>query len=941
MNTIGRKIFLPVLFIVSLSITSTGQNGGEAVPVDPEIRRGTLENGLTYYIRQNNEPENRASFYIIQNVGALLENDDQNGLAHFLEHMAFNGTENFPGKENGIISTLEKHGVAFGRNINAFTAFNETVYNISDVPVEHPGLVDTCLMVLNDWSNYLLLTEDEIDAERGVITEEWRTRRTASFRMTWQFLPVLLKGSKYAERDIIGDLDIIKNFDYNTIRDFYHDWYRTDLQAIAVVGDIDPDEIEKKIKERFSEIPAVENAKERPFFEVPEHKEMRYILATDKEASQHSVSLYIKHKAIKPSEKNEDYLRKQYIRSLFNSMMSTRINELLQKGDPPFISGSVRYSSLVRGYDALSISASFKKGEGENAFEAIYKEAEKVRRYGFTPGELKRAKAEMLSDWENYYKQKDNIDNDTWARNIQQHFLVNEPLASVDYEYEKVKETVPGISLEEVSEKAKEWMTDSNRVLYVQGPEGEDAYLSAEQAKEIISSVENSEIEAYKDVKTSESLVGDLPVKGTISSTKKLEEFDAVEWTLDNGVKVIYKNADYEKDQVSIQAYSFGGTSLVEDNYIPEAYMLSTLAMTYGAGEYDNITLQKMLSGKKASLGVSLGKVTENISGTSTPADFETLMQLLYLRMEKPRFDEEAHKAITSRFAAMLQTMNNNPQKVMQDSLTLILSDYHPRSRTINEDLINDIEFNKVKDIYTDRFSDADDFTFFIVGNIGMDTARMMAEKYIGILSADEGKDEWKDRGIRHPEGQIKKEIEMPMSVPKSTVVISYAQDIEFNAYNKQAARVLKGIMDILFTEKVREEEGGTYGVSSSVSLQQFPVEKASVMISFDCDPERAVELKSVIYEIIDALVNKGPGEEYLSKAVKNVLKNREEAKQHNSYWMSTLYSYYMTGINYNDPANYEDILNAFTVNDLKEFAAKLFENSDKADLVFMPGGGE
>lgn len=938
MNTIGRKIFLPVLFIVSLSTASTGQNGGEAVPVDPEIRRGTLENGLTYYIRQNNEPENRASFYIIQNVGALLENDDQNGLAHFLEHMAFNGTGNFPGKENGIISTLEKHGVAFGRNINAFTAFNETVYNISDVPVKHPGLVDTCLMVLNDWSNYLLLTEEEIDAERGVITEEWRTRRTASFRMTWQFLPVLLKGSKYAERDIIGDLDIIKNFDYNTIRDFYHDWYRTDLQAIAVVGDIDPDEIEKKIKQRFSEIPAVENAKERPFFEVPEHKEMRYILATDKEASQHSVSLYIKNKAIKPSEKNEDYLRKQYIRTLFNSMMSTRINELLQKGDPPFISGSVRYSGLVRGYDALSISASFKKGEGENAFEAIYKEAEKVRRYGFAPGELKRAKAEMLSDWENYYKEKDKIDNDTWARNIQQHFLVNEPLASVDYEYEKVKETVPGISLEEVSEKAKEWMTDSNRVLYVQGPEGEDAYLNAEQAKEIISSVENSEIKAYEDVETSESLVGDLPVKGTVSSTKILEEFDAVEWTLDNGVKVIYKNADYEKDQVSIQAYSFGGTSLVEDSYIPEAYLLSTLAMTYGAGDYDNITLQKMLSGKKASLGVSLGKVTENISGTSTPADFETLMQLLYLRMEKPRFDEEAHKAITSRFAAMLQTMNNNPQKVMQDSLTLILSDYHPRSRTINEDLINDIEFNKVKDIYTDRFSDADDFTFFIVGNIGMDTARMMAEKYIGTLSADEGKDEWKDRGIRHPEGQIIKEIEMPMSVPKSTVVISYSQDFEFNAYNRQAARVLKGIMDILFTEKVREEEGGTYGVSSSVSLQQFPVEKASAMISFDCDPERAVELKSVIYEIIDDLANKGPGEEYLSKAVKNVLKNREEAKQHNSYWMSTLYSYYTTGINYNDPANYEDILNAFTVNDLKEFAAKLFENSDKADLLFMPG---
>ena len=943
MNCPGRKLILPILLIVSLNLTGLAQHDGDAVPVDPEIRIGKLDNGMSYYIRQNHEPENRASFYIIQNVGALLENDNQNGLAHFLEHMAFNGTKHFPSREKGIISTLEKHGVAFGYNINAYTAFNETVYNLSDVPVDHPGLLDTCLLVLNDWSNYLLLTEEEIDAERGVITEEWRTRRTAQFRLNWQFIPVLFEGSKYAKRDIIGDLDIIQNFDYNTLRDFYHQWYRTDLQAIAVVGDFDPDVVEKKVIDLFSQIPAEEDPPERPFFDVPEHDNMRYVLATDREASQHSADLYIKHKAINPEDKNQDYLREQYIRTLFNSMMSERINELLQKGIPPFIMGSVSYSSFIRGYDVFSIGASFREGEGEKAFGAIYTEAERVKRHGFTEGELERAKSEMLSDWENYFKERDKIDNDSRAGSIQQHFLLNEPLPSVEYEYQKVKEIVPGISLGEVSSRAKQWITGKNRVLFVQGPEGDDiGYLAEKQALAIIENIENSDVTAYDDTGSTESLINNVLPGSKVSNTRQLAEFDAVEWTLGNGAKVIYRKADHEKDNVSVNAFSFGGTSLVEDSFIPEAALLSTLASMYGAGEFDNITLQKILSGKKASLSVSLSEVTENISGTATPKDFETLMQLLYLRFEKPRFDREAHDALTARFKALLETMNNNPQKIMQDSLTLIMSGHHPRARILDEDYIDDIEFEKIRELYLERFRDADDYTFFIVGNVEEETAKMMAEKYIGSLTSQPGSDEWIDRGMRQPEGKIEKIIEMPLAVPKATIVISYSEDMEFNPYNRQAARAINGILDIIFTEKIREEEGGTYGVSAAISLQQFPVQKANTVISFDCDPERSAELKSIVYREIEQLMEKGPEKENLDKAVNNILKNREESKQHNSYWMSALYTYYLSGINYHDPANYEDILNGFTTEDIKEAARAFFKDADIVDIVFTPEqGGE
>jgi zinc protease len=485
-----KTLFVPVLALMMSFSTNAQTNPTNLVPLDPEIKTGRLENGMTYFIRHNKEPGKRASFYFIQNVGALLENDNQNGLAHFLEHMAFNGTLHFPGK--ALISSLEKHGVAFGTNINAYTGQDETIYNLSDVPVDSPGLMDSCLLALFDWSHSISLTEKEIDAERPVITEEWRTRRDADFRMSEKYLPVILKDSKYAIRDVIGDTDVIKNFSYNTLRQFYYEWYRPDLQAVAMVGDFDVNDIEKKIRSLFSQLKLVENPQPRPVFELPSHKETLYVLATDKEASQSSVDIFIIRKGTDPSGKNLDYLREQLMIRLMNAMMSTRINDLLQKGNPPFVSGAIRYSEIVRGYNALNISATAKPNQEDLALSAVYTEAERAKRSGFTPGEMERAKANLITGYENYYKQKDKIPNDQYISQIQEYFLTKEPSPSIDFEYDFVKSTLPGITTEDVSQLFNNLMGDDNRVIVIMGQDDKNVrHLSESESKEIIRKVQS------------------------------------------------------------------------------------------------------------------------------------------------------------------------------------------------------------------------------------------------------------------------------------------------------------------------------------------------------------------------------------------------------------------------------------------------------------------
>lgn len=923
--------------LVAISITALSQSGlGQPAPLDPAVRIGKLANGMTYYIRHNEEPKERASFYMIQNVGALLENDDQNGLAHFLEHMAFNGTKHFPGK--GIINTLEKHGVQFGRNINAYTSTGETVYNLSDIPVKHEGLIDTCLLVLNDWSDYLLLTDEEIDAERGVISEEWRTRRNAGFRMQRQFLPVLLNGSKYMNRDVIGDLDVIKNFKYETLRNFYHDWYRTDLQAIGIVGDIDVDIVEQKVKDLFSKIEPIENPQKREFYEVPDHQEPLYVLASDKEADSYSVSLYIKHNAPKPAEKNLNYLREQTIQTLFSMMTRERINELLQKGVPPFINGSIGYGGLVQGYDILAISATAKPDQDSIAFSSIYTEAQRVYQHGFTSGELDRAKTNLLTSIESRYKQRDKINNDDFAMDFKNNYIDGEPITSIEFDWEFAQKILPTISAEEVSAMAKQWFIPGNRVIVVKGPDKPEAkHLSKEEALSIISKIENSKIDPYVDQAVSSNLISKELKGSKVIKTKELPEFGAIEWTLENTAKVVFRKADYEKDQVTLLAFSDGGSSKIENDNMASATMLTSFMGAFGVGDYDATALKKALTGKKVSMNMGLPDLSETFNGSSTPRDFETMMQLLYLEFENPRFDKEAYDALLGRYKAYVANMANNPQKIMNDSLTLILTCKNPRIKLLNPELFDELSMEQMEKIYRDRFADAGDFTFIIVGNIDKDTAKIMAEKYIGSLTNLPRKEEWVDRKIEHPKGKITREIEIPLEVKKATVSINFNADMEYNPKQNLLFSVFRDILNLRYTEEIREKEGGTYGVRVSAGSSKFPKEEKSLSLTFDTDPEKAQHLKSIVYSEIDKIAANGPTSEDLDKAVKNIQKNREQSKLHNNYWLQALNTFYEYSVNTDAPENFEQILEKMTTNQVQQLVKSFLEKADVVDIIFKP----
>jgi len=929
-------IFLAAILVAMIAKISVGQSPLEQpAPMDPEIRYGVLDNGMTYYIRHNEEPKDRASFYIIQNVGALLENDDQNGLAHFLEHMAFNGTKHFEGK--GILNTLEKRGVAFGRNINAYTAFTETVYNLSEVPTTDPGLIDTCLLVLNDWSHYLLLSDEEINNERGVITEEWRTRRNATFRMRSQWFPVLFKGSKYAVRDVIGDTTVIRYHQPETLRNFYHDWYRTDLQAIAIVGDIDVNVVEGKVKELFSKIPKVENPKQKPDFTIPNHDETYFVLATDKEATQSQITIYTLLPQEKKLPKDLNFLRDQIIESLYSMMTGTRIQELLQKGVPPFVNGYTQKSGFVRGYDTYVIGTAANPNEEAKALEAILIETERVKRHGFVNSELERAKANMLTGIESNYKQRDKINNESYCSEISDLFLTGQPSTGIDFYYPFAKAILPTITAEEISAKAKEWIKETNRTIVITGPAEGVTHLSESETMAILAKVKGMDIKPYSDGASSTSLITEELKGSKIKSEKRLNEFNAVEWTLKNNVKVIYRFADYEKDEVSLTAFSLGGTSLWDDQFVPSAEMAGTFIESYGVGDFDAITLQKMLAGKKVSLSPSLGGLTEGFSGSSSPTDFETMMQLTYLYFEKPRFDREAHDALMSRYMAYVANIEKDPRKTMQDSLLFITTSYHPRSRTISTKFLQEVKFDDIERVYRDRIQDAGDFTFFIVGNIDEATVKSNVEKYLGSLTDSKRKETWKDRGVRNPDGKTTKRIPVALTTPKANVNVIYSNEMDFTQRNRLMLRIFDGILNLRYIETVREDEGGTYGVRVGSNLNQYPYGKVSLSMNFDCDPERAEHLKSILYREIDKIVTEGPTTVDFDKTIQNMLKERQESRPHNSFWMNSLYGYYFSGINSADETNYEAILKTLTQKDIQDFAKRLVANVDIMDIVFVP----
>ncbi len=934
-----KRLFFLSLFFICLLGYAQQINWNEALPTDSKVLVGKLPNGMTYYLRHNEEPKGSASFYIIRNAGALLENEEQNGLAHFLEHMAFNGSKNFPG--NSMIATLERHGISFGGNLNAYTTQNETVYNISSVPVTDEALIDTCLLVLHDWSYYLTLNDKEIDEERGVITEEWRTRNNSSSRIRNQIMPVLLKGSKYAERDVIGDLNVIRNFKPEIIREFYYKWYRTDLQAIAIVGDFDVAKMEQKIKNVFSSIPAIKNPEKRPFFEIPSHEETYYVLATDKEATSSGIQYT---RVFRDKENDGDGtvtyqdIKNGLTAQFFNSMVGSRISEMIQKGDAPFLSASIGYGGMARGYSSYTLSATAKPNQEKEALKAVLKENERVIQHGFTESELERVKTNTLASLRSALKSADKINNEQYIKNIQSNFLENEGMVTIQDYVAAAERIIPLITTEEVVAQVKKWWTPDNRTIVITGPSEGIVHLSESEAHDIIAATESVTVEAYKDNIVSGNLITEDLTGSKIVAVKELPQFDAEEWTLANGSRVVFRKADYEKDNVALSAYSAGGSSIYDDlGLLPAASEVGGFVGSYGLGDYDAISLRKILTGKNVGCSVSIGSLYETVSGSATPQDFETMMQLVYLRFQKPRFDSQAHDVIIESNRIRVKQTDGQPQKMMQDSISMIASNYNPRVMLYNNAYLDKLTLDKMEKVYRDRICDASDFTFFIVGNIDKEVVKPMVEKYIGSILSLNRHEKWIDRKVRGPKGKVEKILYFPLENPKSTVLLAFNKEMEYDLKDAYCTNILGNILTNRYTKSIREEQGGTYGVGVSGSVSREPVTTYSIEMNFDCDPEKAAILKPLLYVEVEEVVKKGITTEELDKVVKNALKESEQTKNHNSYWMSVLNNYYRTGINIADPKNYEDILKTLTPEDIQNFAKKFFKDANVIDLILAP----
>lgn len=938
MNLISKICLSSALLLTSASMLSaqkaTALDG--KIPMDPNVRMGKLANGLTYYVRHNEEPKDRASFYIVQNVGAILENDAQNGLAHFLEHMAFNGTKNFPGKS--VLNYLEKYGVAFGRNINAYTNTDETVYNLSDVPTTNANLLDSALLVLHDWSNYLSLEGKEIDNERGVIHEEWRTRRSGNSRMRMERNKFIYQGSKYAKRDVIGDLNVIDNFDHKVIRDFYHDWYRTDLQAIVIVGDVDAVKFEAKIKEMFAHIPAVKNAKKRVHFDVPGNKEPIVGIITDPETNNVNFDIIYKHTATPLDKKDMNYYRSELISSLYSSILRNRINELLQKGKAPFINGYVAYYNKQVKMDVYHNSITLKEDNILGGIESMLSEAERANRFGVVETELERAKKAMLSRVEKQYKERNKQNNDDLVYGYQSHYLTNEPVPGIVFEFNAMKKLLPSITAKEVNTIAKNWISKENIVITLTAPEKESLKLpSKQELLATIAKVRQKDLKPYVDEVITEPLIAKIPKAGKVVKESDLDLYGATEWILSNGAKVIIKSTDFKENQILFQAFSKGGKSLYDIKDLPSADLSTGFITSYGIGNFNQTSLKKLLTGKQVRLSPYVNELTEGLSGNSSIQDFETLLKLTHLYFENPRFDKEAFTALKGRYSAYVANMDADINKVFRDSVSLSTTDHNPRTILFNTKMIDQLDFETMKRVYQERIVDASDFTFVFVGNIDAEKAKPMIETYLGSIKDIDRKENWKDNGVDYPKKDTYNHFSREMKTPKTTIRIDLHGKIKYSQENSIMMDIVAKLLGKRYLEVIREKEGGSYGVGVWANVEKFPSEQYSLSINFDTDPAKAEKLKGIVYNEIQDLFNKGVKEDDLVETQKNFIKKHDENLRKNQYWIRTINQHFVYEKTMMKPAAYKKMINSITKKQVEKFAEKYFSKPGKVEIVMSP----
>jgi len=923
------KTLLTAMFMCCTAILFAQQT--QTVPTDPKVRIGKLENGLTYYIRQNALPEGQADFYIAQKVGSILEEESQRGLAHFLEHMCFNGTKHFP--NNRLREYLENIGVKFGVNLNAYTAMDETVYNINNVPIKKvPEAVDSCLWILRDWSDGLTLGEEEIDKERGVIHEEWRTRMDARMRIYEKVLPVIYPNSQYAYRLPIGTMEVVDNFPYKDLRDYYEKWYRPDQQGIIVVGDFDADQMEAKIKAIFSDIEMPANAAERVYYPVHDNKEPIVAIATDKEQPYVMVEYIHKHDAVPDEAKSDiNYMVLLYAKSMISQMFGDRFSEMIeQSANPPFMQAGAYDGNffIAKTKDALSGYAICKEDGIDTALSSLVREIERARRYGFTEGEYARAKANYLRSYENAYNEREKTKNTDYAEEYVRHFIDNEPMPGIEAEYGIMNMIASQVPVAAINQLLQGMMSDSNLVITMYAPEKEGAaYPAKEHLLEIVAQVKAEDIAPYVDKVSNEPLISELPQPGKVVKTEE-GIYDSKIYTLSNGVKVVVKPTTHKMDEIRMNAFSAGGNSLLPTEDIINIEVLNEVCELGGLGNFNTTDLMKVLAGKYLEITPYVSSLEEGLKGSCSPKDLETLLQIAYLMFTAPRMDDAAFESYKNRAKASLQNQELDPMTAFQDTLTVALYNNHPRAIKFTKEMVDQIDYARTMEMYGERFADGDDFTFMFVGNIDEATAVPLFEQYLGALPVKEGVEKF-DAKINPTirKGKYANNFERTMELPKSTVFLLYTGKGKYDARGKMIMSMFAQVMDMVYTESVREKEGGTYGVGVSGGINHYPQEEVRLQIVFDTDPERRARMIEVVKQGLDDFIKNGPNPEQLARVKEFMLKKYQENQKENGYWISQLKEYYWHGID--GVKGYEQMVNDITGKEIQKFVKKLVKQGN------------
>lgn len=932
-----RKFLYSLILLISTATMAFAQEA--PMPVDPKVRYGRLDNGLTYYIRHNAYPEQRASFYIAQKVGSMQEEDSQAGLAHFLEHMAFNGTQNFPGRKT-MLDYLEKQGARFGRDVNAYTSFDETVYNLKDIPVVREGVVDSSLLILHDWSGFITLDNDEIDKERSIIKEEWRTRTGAQSRIWDKTLPVLFEGSKYADRMPIGKMEIVENFDYQTLKDYYHKWYRPDLQAIIIVGDIDVDKVEEKVKTMFADIPKPVNPEERIYYPVADNDKPIVAITTDKEKTSTEVYLFFKQDVMpKEVRSTEAGYRQEIIDGIISNMLSARLGEIAQKPESPYIYAYAYKDNyfVAQTKDAWTLVASSKEGMADSTLYILARENERMRRYGFADGELDRAKASLLKSFEDAYNNRNKQQSERYVDEYIRNFLQGEPIPGIEYENALIQQLLPSISIEEINLNAQKLSSDKNIVVSVTGIEKEGlTYPTETDLINILNEAKEQNITAYTEEAVAENLLNKEPVAGKIVKEEKNEKLGSTLWTLSNGAKVAFKKTDFKDDQILMGAVSRWGSDFYADDEIFNISKAASVAELGGLGDFSVTDLRKFFAGKSAGTSSYIGNITTGLNGSSSIKDLETLFQIIFLKFTPPRKDNEAYEAYLDKTRNSLKNAEVNPSTAFSDSIISALYGDNPRYKRMKLEDMDKLDYERMLEMYEESFSDAGTFTFSFVGSLDEEVLRPLVEKYIASLPATPRRDATEVFSELR-KGKYVNRFERKMENPKASVFNFYNAQLLKNFKYDMTAQALNLILNMEYTDKVREEVGGTYGVSAYISISRKPEGLGGIQISFDTEASKANDLNALVHRILKDIATDGPDKEKFDKSKGQMLKSFEENIKQNNFWKSILNDAYFYGEDrYTD---YIDILDSVSEKDVQEICSQFVNQGNMIEVIMMPKG--